>query len=225
MRHRFELNRDLGGLRRQDLTRAQIERNPLPAPIVDEQAQRTEGGGLGSRVDAVLAAIALVLPAQRMPVGLVLGNRADGLQHLLPFIAQRLGIERGRGLHRHHRQELQQVVLEDVAQDADRVVEMAAMLDADGLGGGDLDMVDVIAVPDGLEDAVGEAQHQHVLDGLFAEVVIDAVDLIFAQVTVQIVVESAGRLQIAAERLLDHARRQPSARRSIRPAEASTSGV
>jgi hypothetical protein len=36
----------------------------------------------------------------------------------------------------------------------------------------------MIAVPQRLEDAVGEAQHQDVLDGFFAEEVIDAIDLI-----------------------------------------------
>ncbi len=77
------------------------------------------------------------------------------------------------------------------------------MLDPDRLGGGDLDVIDVVAIPDRLEDAIGEAQDQHVLDGLFAEVVVDAVDLVLAQVPVQGGVELARRLQVAAERLFD----------------------
>ncbi|MGX1327379.1 hypothetical protein AB7M56_001878 [Bradyrhizobium elkanii] len=39
-------------------------------------------------------------------------------------------------------------------------------------------MVDVVAIPDRLEHAVGEAQHQDVLDGFLAEIVIDPVDLV-----------------------------------------------
>ena len=40
-------------------------------------------------------------------------------------------------------------------------------------------MVDMVAVPERLEDAVGEAQHQDVLDRFLAEEVIDPIDLVF----------------------------------------------
>ena len=40
-----------------------------------------------------------------------------------------------------------------------------------------LHMVDVVPVPDRLEHSVGKAQHQNVPHGLFAEIVIDPVDL------------------------------------------------
>ncbi len=54
-----------------------------------------------------------------------------------------------------------------------RVVLGQALL----LGHGDLHVVDVLRVPQRLEDAVGEAQHQQVLHRLLAEVVVDAVGL------------------------------------------------
>ena len=73
------------------------------------------------------------------------------------------------------------MVLDDVAEGAGFLVEGPAAFDADGFGGGDLDVVDVVAVPDGLEDAVGEAEDEDVLDGLFAEVVVDAEDLVFVE--------------------------------------------
>ena len=57
------------------------------------------------------------------------------------------------------------------------VVVAGAVSDAHVLRHGDLHMVDVVAVPERLEDRVGEARHQDVLHGLLAEVVIDAVDL------------------------------------------------
>ena len=66
------------------------------------------------------------------------------------------------------------------------VVVAAAALDADRLGDGDLHVVDVAAVPDRLEDAVGEAEDHQVLDGLLAEVVIDAVDLLLVEAPAQI---------------------------------------
>ena len=55
------------------------------------------------------------------------------------------------------------------------------MLDAELLGHGDLDVVDVAAVPDGLEDGVAEAQRQDVLHRLFAQVVVDAEDLVLVE--------------------------------------------
>ena len=59
----------------------------------------------------------------------------------------------------------------------DWLVEAALVPDADLLGHGDLDVVDVVLVPDRLEQVVGEPEGQHVLDRLLAEVVVDAVEL------------------------------------------------
>ena len=95
------------------------------------------------------------------------------------------------------------MVLDHVAQDARLLEVAAARLDADGLGAGDLHVVDEAVVPDRLEDAVREAEHQQVLDGLFPEVVIDAVDLPLVQRLVDVAVQRARRLQVGAERLLD----------------------
>ena len=77
--------------------------------------------------------------------------------------------------------ELQQVVLEHVAHDAGRVVVAGPAADVDFFGHGDLHVVDVVAVPDRLEDRVGEPQHEQVLHRFFAEVVVDAVDLPLAE--------------------------------------------
>ena len=68
-----------------------------------------------------------------------------------------------------------------VAQGAGRLVELAAPLDPDGLCRGDLDMVDVLAIPQRLEQAVGEAQRHDILHRFLAEEMIDSVDLVFLQ--------------------------------------------
>ena len=88
-----------------------------------------------------------------------------------------VGVERVRRLHRDQRQELQHVVLHHVAQRARLFVVAGARADAFLLGHGDLHVVDVLLVEQRLEDAVGEPEHQDVLDGLLSQVVIDAVDL------------------------------------------------
>ena len=61
------------------------------------------------------------------------------------------------------------------------LVEFATTLDADRLRRGDLDVVDVFAIPDRLENRVCESQYEQILDRFFAEIVVDAVDLLLAK--------------------------------------------
>ena len=65
-------------------------------------------------------------------------------------------------------------------------------------------MVDVVAVPQRLEDAVGEAQGEDVLDGLLAEIVVDPVDLVLPEHRGELGAERPRGVEVVAERLLDH---------------------
>ena len=129
--------------------------------------------------DAVLlevpADLLAALPAGRvLATGGALGQVArqpDRGEHLLLLGAQVLRLEGDRLLHRGEGEELEQVVLDDVAGGADPVVVARPAADADVLGHRDLHVVDVVGVPDRLEQLVGEAQRQQVLDRLLAEVV------------------------------------------------------
>ena len=69
------------------------------------------------------------------------------------------------------------MILEHVAHDAGRVVVAGPAADADFFRHRDLHVIDVVAIPDRLENRVRKPQHQQVLHGLFAEVVVDAIDL------------------------------------------------
>ena len=109
-----------------------------------------------------------------------------------------------RGFHGDQRQQLKQVVRQHVAQRAGGVVEAAAVADPELLLDRDLHVIDVIAVPDRLEHAVREPQHQDVLDRFLPEIVVDPIDLPFVGDFQQVVVERLRRLEIGAERLLDH---------------------
>ena len=64
-------------------------------------------------------------------------------------------------------------------------------------------MVDVAAVPHRLEHPVAEAEHQQVLNRFFAQIVIDAVDLIFVEMLMREPIERPRAVQIGAERFLD----------------------
>ena len=106
-------------------------------------------------------------------------------------------------LHRGQGHKLHDVVLHHVADGARLVVIAAAAADAEAFGDGDLDVVDIIAVPDRLEDAVAKAEDQDVLHRLFAEVVVDAVDLLLLEDALQLVVELLGAGKVLAEGLFD----------------------
>ena len=66
------------------------------------------------------------------------------------------------------------MVLNHVAQGACVFVVSPAALNPDGLGVGYLNVIDVLPVPERLEDAVGKTKDQQVLYCLFAEIMIDA---------------------------------------------------
>src|SRR5660398_20466 len=82
--------------------------------------------------------------------------------------------KRSRLLHRSECEQLEQVVLDDVSRGADAVVVARAAADADVLGHGDLHVVHVLGVPDGLKQLIGKAQRQKILHRLLAQVVVDA---------------------------------------------------
>jgi hypothetical protein len=105
-------------------------------------------------------------------------ERLDGVEQFHLLVADRLRVERARRLHRGEREELHRVVLDHVAQAAALLVVAAARAHADLLRHGDLHAVDEVAVPQRLEDGVGEPLHEQVLHRLLPEVVIDPVHLV-----------------------------------------------
>ena len=128
-------------------------------------------------------------------------DRRQRAKHLVLLFADRPGRERGRRLHRHEAENLEEMRDHHVAIGAGLLVEGDAIADVERLRHVDLHMVDEIAVPDRLEQAVGEAEGEDVLRRLLAEEMIDAENLLFGEHLVQGVVERDRALEIGAERL------------------------
>src|SRR6185312_10742983 len=101
------------------------------------------------------------------------------------------------------REKLEEVVLQDVPRRSGGVVEGGPTADADVLGHGDLHGVDEVRVPERLEQLVGEPQRHQILDGLLAQIVVDAEYVIGGEHTVDQLVELARTFQIVPEGLLD----------------------
>jgi hypothetical protein len=91
----------------------------------------------------------------------------DGLQHLRPFVPDRLAVQLDRWLHGQAAEDLEEMVLDHVTDRAGRVVEGTASLDAEVLGHRDLDAVDVAPVPEGLDQCVGETEEEHAVHAGF----------------------------------------------------------
>ena len=124
-------------------------------------------------------------------------------QHLDLLVAHRGRIEVGRRLHRHQREQLQHVVLNHVAQRAGAVIIIGAAFEPDRFTDGDLDMVDVRAVPQRLEHQIGEAQGEEVLDRLLAEIMVDAENPVLRKARGDRIVDLAARGEIGPERFLE----------------------
>ena len=121
---------DLGDPAAEALAGTQVERHARPAPGVDLELDRGVGVGRGGGRDAVLLQVAqdrhAALPAGGvLAPGGVLGqvrgqlDRGEDLLLLHPDVVRG---ERERLLHRGQGEQLQQVVLDDVARGADAVV-------------------------------------------------------------------------------------------------------
>ena len=72
-----------------------------------------------------------------------------------------------------------------------------------GLGGGNLNIIDIAPIPNRLKDTVGKTEHHQVLDGFLAQVVIYSEDLFFFQDLFHFDIEFHRRSQISTERLFD----------------------
>ena len=95
------------------------------------------------------------------------------------------------------------MVRHHVAQRAGSVVEFAARSDIDQFGCSDLDVIDVIVVPERFDHHVGETRRHDVLHRFLAEEMVDAIDLAFVGLVQQPRIQRASRCKIVAERLFD----------------------
>src|ERR1700719_1890474 len=186
-----ELDNDFSGAFGEAFAGAEIKGNAGPTPVVHQKLQGDESFGIGLGIDVGFLAIArevlavyitgAVLAANRVGEDFLGGERLNGVKDFGLLIADFIGVEGDGRLHGGHGEELEQVVGNHVAEGAGGFIEAATMLDADGFGGGNLDVVNVVAIPEGFDDVVGKAKDHDVLDSFFAEVMVDAVDLFFAQ--------------------------------------------
>src|SRR6185295_15302993 len=210
-RRTFQLHDYLRRCDRQALSCTDKEGDAVPSPRIDLEPDCRERLDLRIGGDSALAPIALELSSNEV-AGREWLHLAKDFDHL---IADRFMVG-GRGrLHGEKAHHLHHVVLYDIADRTDFLVEIAAAFHTERLSHRDLHAFDVVAVPDRLEERIGEAEHNEVLDRLLAEIVVDAKDRRLVEHGVEGPIEGLGGGEVPAERLLDdHARSASAARLS-----------
>src|SRR5229473_2303454 len=184
-----ELDHDLRAAFSEALAGSNVEGDAGPAPVVDQKFARDKSLGLGCRIHAGFFAVAQrrlipefsgsILPANHRLRDHFQIEGADGLQHLQFFVAHGCCIKRRGRFHCNQGCQLQDVALNHVPERAGRFIETAAALNTEGFRCGDLHVVDVIPVPERLENPVAKPENEQVLHCVLAQVVIDTVDLPF----------------------------------------------
>jgi len=194
-----EPDEHLGGRLGQPLAGAQVPRHAPPAPGVDEEPHGTERLHVGVPRHVALLAIARVLAAYQVGGR----ERSHGLEDGGLLAVHGGEAPGGRWLHGQQGDDLEEMILDHVAQAARRFVERAAAPYPEVLREGHLDAGHVVAVPDGLEERVGEPEVEDVHDRFLAEEVIDAEDGVLGKHRPRHAVQLARGGEVAAEGLLD----------------------
>src|SRR5206468_1447989 len=88
----------------------------------------------------------------------------------------RFSIPADGSIHRKQYQDLEHMVLHDVANRPDFFIKAAATLHTEALGHRDLHTGDIVAIPDRFKKGVGETEIKQVLNGFLSEKVIDSTD-------------------------------------------------
>src|SRR6185436_7959185 len=86
-----------------------------------------------------------------------------------------------RWLHGQVHQDLEQMILNHVANRAGLIVECASALNSEVFRHRDLDALDLIAVPERLKERILEAEKDHVMNRPLAEVMVDAEDVLLVE--------------------------------------------
>src|SRR5438270_13772705 len=108
------------------------------------------------------------------------------MRQLRLLIADTVGLKRYRRLHGGETQPLHHVIRNHVPQCPGIVKVSPALFHPDSFRVSDLNMIDIATVPDWLKNGIVESKDQDILYRLFAEIMVNAIDLAFGQHTLNL---------------------------------------
>ena len=203
----LELHADLGLLLVQGLACFHDEGYAVPTLVLDVGNQRTESGAAGVLGDGIIFLVSRLASVKRLSVLAnddVLGlDGRDGAEDPHLLVTNILSREGDRTLHGEKRKNLQQMVLHDIADDAELVEITTAALGTEWFLECDLDVVDVMPVPGSAEERVAETQDENVLHHLLTEIVVDAENLLLPPVGFKRLLQFTRACQVLAKWFLD----------------------
>src|SRR5262249_51648962 len=120
----MQLDQDLRAGHGQAFARPDVEGHTAPAPRIDLQLERSKRLHLRGWGDTAFAAIAVELPAHQV----LLFQWGDSPQHLDLFIPDGFTVGAYRRLHRQVGQDLEQMILDDVADRTRLIIKRAPSL-------------------------------------------------------------------------------------------------
>src|SRR5580692_8389397 len=101
------------------------------------------------------------------------------------------------------------MVRHHIAQCTRLFIERRAVFNSYRLSGGDFNIVNVVPVPDRLEQRIAEAENEDVLHCFFAKIVVNPVHRFLVEYAVHYVIEYVRRFQVPPEGLLQNNSRPP----------------
>lgn len=203
----LELDADLSLLLVQSLAGLEDERNAIPTLVLNVSNHSAEGWAPGILWNGIVLLVSWLVAIKGLAIladnDVLWLNGWDGLENANFLISDILGGERDWTLHRQQGQNLQEMVLHDITDDAKLIEVTSTTLGAKWFLEGDLDVIDVIAVPSCVEERVAESENEDVLDHLLSEVVINAEDLLLLPVWCESRLKISRALQVLTKWLLD----------------------
>src|SRR5262245_33972605 len=98
------------------------------------------------------------------------------MKHLSFFVPNLFGFQNCRYFHRNEGENLRQMVLNHVAKRSSAIVVGGSTFDTELLGHRDLNVLDMVTIPQAFENRICESKDKKVLNGFFSEVMVDSID-------------------------------------------------
>src|SRR5690348_2362070 len=96
------------------------------------------------------------------------------------------------------------MTLNHVSESTRRFIKGGPLLDTEAFGGGDLNVIDIIPIPEWLKDAVPKSHGQKILDRILSQKMINAIDLRLIEDFENRAVELFRGSEVAAKGLFDN---------------------
>ena len=209
MRCLAEMNHDFRHFSRHLLAGTDIKRDAAPTPITDTKLHgnvcfRTRVGSYPFLFTiSFFSTGGGILPAHNMLIQIFFIQRCQRLIYFHHLITEVIRIEDSRRFHSSKSYKLNQMILYHIPQSSRRFVESATLLDSQILYSGNFYVVDIIPVPERLENTIGKTESQHILRCLFTEKMINTVNLMFFENRSINFIQFTCRFEVVTERFFN----------------------